>query len=97
MNVRTAWARFVGWIDPASKLLDDLKEQNEKVADVFEERTANAPEGRYFRILVDSIEQSGNFGQPVDFKQLAVELAKLEERTEKLEATLARLQRPPTI
>lgn len=63
-----------------------LEAHDRATATAFRGALDDAPPGTYFRTLVKAIDGSAPFGQPIDFKRQALELARLEQRIADLEA-----------
>lgn len=82
------WRRITDWVDPTSKMFRNLETQDQVVGSEFRQALATAPEGYYFRTLVRAIDRSVPFGQPIDFSGIVRELARMEERQERIERRL---------
>lgn len=67
------------------KTTDRLYELDRQAADRFRAIMAGAPEGAYFRTLEQAVAATTGFGQPVNWRQMIHELAKLEARLEGLD------------
>lgn len=75
------------WLMGRDDLLELVHERNVEVTQSFDAMVGSAPEGAYFRTLTHAVNETPwGFGQPVDFKKLVGELAKLEQRIAELEA-----------
>lgn len=82
------WRRVKNWVDPTSEMLRNLEVRDAEVGREFRQALAIAPEGYYFRTLVEAIDRSVPFGQPIDFPGIVRELAKLEAKMESIDRRL---------
>lgn len=82
------WRRIMDWVDPTAPMLRNLEAADQDVGREFRQTLATAPEGYYFRTLVEAIDRSVPFGQPIDFPGIVRELARMEERQERIERRL---------
>lgn len=74
-------------------ILAQLERENAAAARVFRSDVAHAAPGHYFRALHAAINASHPYGQPIDFPELARELATLEQRVADVEELVDRIDR----